>query len=56
MQAFFGSAIVTLTVAGSFVVAFVMQKTALGFLLKAMARNHGEPEAVSRVSRNLDIG
>ena len=50
MQIIFGPAVVTLTVAWSFVIAFVILKVTLGFLLKAMARNHGEPEAVSRVS------
>ena len=45
MQSFYESAIVTLTLAGSLVVAFVVQKTALRFLLKVMAPNthHGTP-------------
>ncbi len=42
MQVFLESAVVTLTLAGSFVVAFVMQKTVLGVLLKVMTLGQGE--------------
>lgn len=39
MQLFFESAVVVLSLAGSFAVAVIVQKTALGLLLSAMGSN-----------------
>jgi hypothetical protein len=50
MQFFFESAALTLTLACSFVLAFIVQKTALTFLLKVMTQNHYDPAKPSRVS------